>query len=607
MRGPVLAVPAWETGRGGGHLVRCCKLVRELRALGREAWVFLPQDSGVLDGIFNTTGFNRAWLTTEADLRVWEFIALDRFQTPAAEFVHWAELAPLIGIDEGGPCRNRFDFLIDALPGFSGAAGPNIASASLLPLPEKRKSSIPAHEKKFPLKVLISFGQEDAAALGPATAQALAAKNSGGLLDITLLAGGLRHGGGVPALPGVRVLDAIPALAERLAEYDLLVTHYGLTAFEAVYAGVPVALLAPTVYHERLAKEVGFYSGGVGRQRAAAFSRLLFKKGALNVSFLDALENRRAALAIRHHLERKPRQSLAELVNGFNPIVSRNCLVCGTRLAEKVLGRGNGRGFRRCPRCGTLSMIRLNPPPVEYGKEYFFELYQKQYGKTYIEDFPHLTAMGKQRLARIQSLLPLSAETPSLLDIGCAYGPFLAAAKEAGFAPFGIDPAEDAVRYVTQTLGLPAIQGFFPDSRLAAKAPFDAITLWFVIEHFKDCVPALAEIRRILKPGGTLAFSTPSFTGISGRARLASFLEKSPADHWTIWSPESCKKALRLAGFTVKKIVISGCHPERFPLLGRFAKTKKSPLYGLLLAAGKLFGLGDTFEVYAKLEYDKHD
>jgi hypothetical protein len=47
--------------------------------------------------------------------------------------------------------------------------------------------------------------------------------------------------------------------------------------------------------------------------------------------------------------------------------------------------------------------------------------------------------------------------------------------------------------------------------------------------------------------------------------------------------------------------VISGCHPERFPLLGKFAKSKKSPLYWLFLAVGNFFGLGDTFEVYAKL------
>jgi len=79
------------------------------------------------------------------------------------------------------------------------------------------------------------------------------------------------------------------------------------------------------------------------------------------------------------------------------------------------------------------------------------------------------------------------------------------------------------------------------------------------------------------------------------------FLENSPGDHFTIWSPRMVRKALGLAGFNVKKIIVSGHHPERFPLFGKFAKNKKSPLYWLLLAVSKIFSLGDTFEVYAAL------
>jgi 2-polyprenyl-3-methyl-5-hydroxy-6-metoxy-1,4-benzoquinol methylase len=271
-------------------------------------------------------------------------------------------------------------------------------------------------------------------------------------------------------------------------------------------------------------------------------------------------------------------------------------------------------------------MDRTCPPPVEYEREYFFEAYKKQYGKTYLEDFPNLVAMAKRRLSIIKSLhTKKEAGNPFLLDIGCAYGPFLAAAREEGFSPVGIDPAQDAVRYVRETLGIPAVQGFFPDCPLPvpnSQLPtpnsltpvphsplptpysplYNIITLWYVIEHFSGCAAVLAEIKKSLKPGGILAFSTPSFSGISGRKSLRNFLEESPGDHFTIWSPKMCKKALRLAGFKVKKTVISGCHPERFPLLGKFAKSKKSPLYWLLLAVSKTFRLGDTFEVYAVSE-----
>jgi 2-polyprenyl-3-methyl-5-hydroxy-6-metoxy-1,4-benzoquinol methylase len=247
-------------------------------------------------------------------------------------------------------------------------------------------------------------------------------------------------------------------------------------------------------------------------------------------------------------------------------------------------------------------MDRTCPPPIEYEREYFFEAYKKQYGKTYLEDFANLTVAAKRRLSIIKSLFTKNeSDNVHLLDIGCAYGPFLAAAKKEGFSPSGIDPAQDAVRYVQETLGIPAVQVFFPDCPLPYSQPYNIITLWYVIEHFRDCSAVLAEIKKILKPGGILAFSTPSFSGISGRKSLRGFLEKSPADHFTIWSPKTCKKALSLAGFKVRKIVISGHHPERFPLLGKFAKSEKSPLYWPLLAISRVFRLGDTFEVYAKL------
>jgi len=258
-------------------------------------------------------------------------------------------------------------------------------------------------------------------------------------------------------------------------------------------------------------------------------------------------------------------------------------------------------------------MNRFTPLAFDYDRDYFFESYRKQYGKTYLDDFPNLIAIAKQRLAVIKKLKPVlqkyesqsslyESPFPSLLDIGCAYGPFLAAAREQGFFPFGIDPAEEAIHYVTQTLGINAVRGFFPVSQSLFPVPcFDVITLWYVIEHFEDCVSSLVEIKKLLKPGGILAFSTPSFSGISGCGSLHRFLENSPADHWTIWSPSVCKKALKKTGFKVKKVLNTGHHPQRFPLLGKFAAAPKSPLYRVLLAVSKLFRLGDTFEVYGIL------
>jgi 2-polyprenyl-3-methyl-5-hydroxy-6-metoxy-1,4-benzoquinol methylase/spore coat polysaccharide biosynthesis predicted glycosyltransferase SpsG len=581
-------------------------LVRGLRALGREAWLYVTSSNA--DAVLDTAQFDRVWLLAENGLleKSWRCIILDRFQTPARELARWQELAPVIGIDEGGKHRECFDFLIDILPNRNRVA-PNISAPSLLPLP-KNKPHPSTRPETEPLKVLLSFGQEDSAGLALALAKVFANYQN---IDITLLKGKLSQEKEYSSflIPHCSLKQAIPNLNERLTDYDLIITHYGLTSFEALYAGVPVLLASPTGYHEKLARKAGFRTLGIGKRNAVKKLSALLKKSNFFSSYLRDMKNHCAALAIKFGLEHEPEQSLVELVNSFKPDVNRHCPVCGSALGGRVLARFRERSYLRCKGCGAISMNRINPVPVEYDKDYFFEQYQKQYGKTYIEDFPNLTAMAKRRLAVIKKVGNRNANphSLSLLDIGCAYGAFLAAAQEEGFSPQGIDPAEDAVRYVTQTLGISAVQGYFPTPQGGNAAPplptpYNVITLWYVIEHFRDCVPALAEISKLLKPGGVLAFATPSFTGISGRSSLKRFLNNSPQDHWTVWSPAVCGKALGKAGFKVKKIVSSGHHPERFPFLEKFAHKKGSLPYRLLLAASKIFALGDTFEVYAVKE-----
>jgi 2-polyprenyl-3-methyl-5-hydroxy-6-metoxy-1,4-benzoquinol methylase len=290
-------------------------------------------------------------------------------------------------------------------------------------------------------------------------------------------------------------------------------------------------------------------------------------------------------------------------------LLPRRCPCCGDSGADlrPVTARFPNRIFRRCPRCGVICQGRIDEPPIEYERAYFFELYKKQYGKTYIEDFPNLTAMAEQRLGRI---LPLLGESPGqmggapkLLDIGCAYGAFLLAASRSGFDVRGLDPAEDAAAYVRDTLKLPALRAFFPPEQggegdFFIPGSFSVITLWYVIEHFTDPARALEEARRLLKDGGALALSTPSFSGISGKKSLKTFLERSPGDHWTVWNPRICRRILKLHGFRPRKIVVTGHHPERFSLLGRFCGVK-GPVYWFLLLLSRIFRLGDTFEVYA--------
>jgi 2-polyprenyl-3-methyl-5-hydroxy-6-metoxy-1,4-benzoquinol methylase len=408
-------------------------------------------------------------------------------------------------------------------------------------------------------------------------------------------------------------------LREQLASYDLVITHFGLTAFESLAARVPVFLISPGAYHEKLALHAGFMSGGVGEQGARQLRRILYRAPslALNADALKVLGDRCEQLRVRYGLDAGASpQGLGDVVKHYTLRAPAACPICGNApsVQDPVRARFPDRTYRQCQRCGMVYLLRTTAPPIEYERDYFFSFYKRQYGKTYLEDFPNLVQNGKKRLKHSKQLLrgtrgscEAAPTEPQrrLLDIGCAYGPFLVAAREEGFLPFGMDPAEDAVRYVREELHIPAFRGFFPETPVpedVAAPGFDLISLWYVLEHFERPGLVLAELYRLLKPGGVLAFSTPSASGISGCKSFRAFLEQSPADHWTLWRPARTGTLLKGFGFHVKKVVVSGHHPERFPLVGRLlgeGRNKNTLVYGLCLWISRIFHLGDTFEVYA--------
>ncbi|MDR2792978.1 MAG: methyltransferase domain-containing protein [Treponema sp.] len=605
---PILIVPLYEKGRGGGHLARCTALAGELRALGRDARIYKPADGAPPDEL--------------------AFIVLDRFRTSQEEFLAWRRHAPVIGIDEGGSCRNACDFLMDTLPNLEKER-PNRYMPALLRFSGPRRpawdapltrAADDAPQDCFTRRprVLITFGMEDAAGLTAPAAAALAAH---GDLEITAVFGALNRTADAACRAAlmeknVTVAGHIPDLSARLAEYDLVVTHFGLTSFESLYARVPVLLVSPTAYHERLSRGAGFRTAGRGKKGIRYLTTLR-----LTDETLASIRAQCRRISVVCGIEDDARkESLARLLNAVS-IHAAGCPLCGTGGAA-ALARFRDRTYRTCPACGITYMSRSAPPPIEYAKDYFFDFYKKQYGKTYLEDFPNLVQTGRARLSHIVSIMGRSSNgfeerlqknapkpAPYLLDIGCAYGPFLAAANAEGFAPIGLEAAEDAVSYVNNELGIPCFQGYFPtacDTEPFLDGRFDVISLWYVIEHFENAGPVLSAINRLLKKGGILAFSTPSFEGISARRTPKArriFLEKSPQDHYTVWSPSKVRAVLKPFGFTLKKLVVTGHHPERFPVAGKLVMGKKGVrrglVYHLLLAISRLFGLGDTFEAYA--------
>jgi SAM-dependent methyltransferase len=93
------------------------------------------------------------------------------------------------------------------------------------------------------------------------------------------------------------------------------------------------------------------------------------------------------------------------------------------------------------------------------------------------------------------------------LDIGAAAGGNTRVLRRHGWQPVALEYSAGGAR-VARERGLTVVRGDATQLP-AASASIDLITAFDVIEHIEDDYLAAAEIRRVLRPGGTLLVTVP--------------------------------------------------------------------------------------------------
>ncbi len=163
-----------------------------------------------------------------------------------------------------------------------------------------------------------------------------------------------------------------------------------------------------------------------------------------------------------------------------------------------------------CRTCGFLHVIPLPSPETlrRLYEEQFYQEDKSDYLDRAREDEEWLRLMFDLRLNRISRLLS-GKDAPSILDIGCGPGDFLAACKDRGWRGAGIEPSPVATAFC-QDRGLDVRQGFFGSDTAAELGAFDAIHMSEVLEHIADPTAVLKAAHGILDDGGVLAVSTPN-------------------------------------------------------------------------------------------------
>lgn len=160
-------------------------------------------------------------------------------------------------------------------------------------------------------------------------------------------------------------------------------------------------------------------------------------------------------------------------------------------------------------------------------------------------------------LDRLDSFLRVDG--PRLLDVGCARGMFLDAARRRGIAGTGIEPDADAAARAGRA-GHDVRVGFFPEA-VEPGARVDIISFNDTFEHLPDPSAALDVCSRLLEPGGILILNLPNSGGIFYRTAavldrlgLSSPLERLwqvhlSSPHLSYFNPQNLTRMAERHGF----------------------------------------------------------
>jgi len=275
----------------------------------------------------------------------------------------------------------------------------------------------------------------------------------------------------------------------------------------------------------------------------------------------------------------------------------RPCPACASRSNEWAFVV-DGFPHLRCRDCQTLFVSPLPTPEAVQA--------------TYLDPSYHgnveLSEDRMRQEARARAHIVAERGCRRVLEIGCGAGFFVEALLELGIEAEGVDPGPQAKRAAER--GLPIHPIWLEE--LEPTDLYDGIAMFELLEHLPDPMDALDWSRRWTRKGATLAFSTPSASGLAARVLGRRFPMLCPPNHLEVFTRRGVQALLVRSGFEAfrwdsfsnldaatlqrgfQRFFLGQSKPAR-AIAGGLASMARSPVRLL-----DRVGLGTSFEVYAE-------
>jgi len=244
-------------------------------------------------------------------------------------------------------------------------------------------------------------------------------------------------------------------------------------------------------------------------------------------------------------------------------------------------------------------ILKTHPQPTldKLGSYYEFEDYisHTDGNRTTFEKMYHFIKRNaiRKKVRLINSYQPLKGR---ILDIGAGTGDFLLECKNQNWEILGIEPNDKAK-------GIAVGKGIkFGDTieKLESNS-FDVITMWHVLEHVPDVEHQVAELKRLLKPSGTIIIAVPNFKSYDANHYGAFWAAYDVPRHLWHFSKTAIEKLFDNQNMNLEDVKPMWFDSFYFSLLSEKYKTGK-----MNFISGFFIGFISNLSGLFKKEYSSH-
>lgn len=193
----------------------------------------------------------------------------------------------------------------------------------------------------------------------------------------------------------------------------------------------------------------------------------------------------------------------------------------------------------------------------------------------------------------------INAEQPQkgkLLDIGAGTGDFLLTAKNNGWETIGVEPS-DRAKNIAKQKGI----SFVEEISALENNSLDVITMWHVLEHVPDLEHQIQELKRLLKPTGTLIVAVPNYKSFDANHYQTYWAAYDVPIHFWHFSKKSIQLLFERVDMKLEKIL-----PMKFDSFYVSLLSEKYKSGKMNYIKAFLVGLKSNWKAKSSKEYSSH-